>query len=109
MPELTDDRIDLLALFAASDGPEVLGLLVVVLSSPPETSWWRPWRHWRAEMAWVDRNKEIAAEAAVLADRGLLRCVRSHRWSELKSVYEITDAGRAASEAAAIGVTEGAS
>lgn len=95
MPDLTDDQRNLLALYAASAGPVALGWLVVVLSPPPEgTSWRRPWRHWRAMTAWVARNEEIASEAAVLARRGLLRCVRRNRWSELKSVYEITGLGR---------------
>ena len=40
--ELTDDQIDLLALFAISDGPEMLGMLVVVLSPPSEATWRRP-------------------------------------------------------------------
>lgn len=103
------DAVDLLDLYVMSDGPRSLSEVVWVLSpcrQPP--SWRHPWRRFRTLAGWGRRNAEIAAEAGVLAGAGLLRCTEDARWWGERT-FEITDAGRAVSEAAAVGVTEGAS
>lgn len=105
----SDDARDLLDLFAITDGPRALSNAVWVLSPRlPAPSWWHPWRRFRTLAGWGRRNAEIADESGALADAGLLRCTEDSRRWWLRT-FEITDAGRAASEAAAVGVTEGAS
>lgn len=90
-------------------GTRELAEVVWVLSPyRPAPSWWHPWRRIGVKAGWGRRNAEIGAEAGALADAGLLRCTENARWWWERK-FEITDAGRAASEAAAVGVAEGAS
>ena len=107
--EWSADALDVLDLYVMTDGPRSLAGVVWVLSPyRPAPSWWHPWRRMRVKAGWGRRNAEIGAEAGALADAGLLRCTENARWGWERK-FEITDAGRAASEAAAVGVTEGAS
>lgn len=92
------DSATLLALFAMREGPVRLFDVVLVLSPEPDApSWVHPMRRWNVMSAWARRNAELAAEAGVLAEAGLLRCVESARtwygWDGA-SLYEATGIGR---------------
>lgn len=101
------DALDVLDLYVMAGGPRSLSEVVWVLSPyRPAPSWWHPWRRIGVKAGWGRRNAEIGAEAGALADAGLLRCTEDARWW-WERVYEVTDDGRAASEAVVVGVSEG--